>query len=82
LHPGHVSEIKEQHEPEFVPQAFLDYFDSSEITENGYWGYPESASAEKGKRAIERLVDSAVEYMQTLENVTKRVKAKRKANLR
>lgn len=77
LHPQLVSEIKVLHEPEFVPQAFMDYFDTSEITDDGCWGYPEAASSAKGKRAMELLIDCALEYLQTLENVTMRVKTKK-----
>ncbi len=73
-HPEHVREIAPQHNPEFVPQAFMDYFDVTEITEDGYWGFPEEATSDKGAKVLDIMVQCALEYLQEVENVTQKLK--------
>src|SRR5688572_6333796 len=43
LFPADVRKVPSGGERTFPPQPFLDYFDSTELTEDGYWGWPESA---------------------------------------
>jgi len=76
LHPEYVSEIKKQNDPVFVPQAFMDYFDVTEITEDGYWGFPEEATSEKGKKVMDLMVEGCLEYLNEIEKVTMKVKNK------
>ncbi len=51
----------------FPPQAFLDYFDTVELAPEGFWGWPEAATAEKGRRAFEQLVRSSLEWVRQIE---------------
>ncbi|MDF2668707.1 MAG: Creatininase [Paenibacillus sp.] len=73
-HPEKVQAIVPQTNPEFVPQAFMDYFDVTEITQDGYWGFPEEATADKGARVLDIMVQCALEYLQEIEIVTQKVK--------
>lgn len=51
----------------FPPQAFLDYFDMTELTRDGHWGWPAAATAEKGRRAMDALVVTALRFIQQIE---------------
>jgi len=51
----------------FPPQAFLDYFDMTELTREGHWGWPAEATAEKGRRAMDALVETALRFYQQVE---------------
>jgi len=75
LHPEHVADIKRQHEPDFVPQAFMDYFDVGDITPDGYWGFPEDATAEKGSKVLELMLREGIKYIENLDRITKQVRA-------
>ncbi|WP_164821482.1 creatininase family protein [Paenibacillus koleovorans] len=55
-----------------VDQSMLDYLDMTETCADGYWGYPESASPEKGRLFAEHFVACALDYLDKL----KRLKAK------
>lgn len=77
LHKEHVSEIVPQDEPTTVPQDFMDYFDVTEITEDGYWGYPEKASEEKGEKVMQLMLDCAFEYLRQLDEVKERVQRRK-----
>jgi creatinine amidohydrolase len=52
---------------EFPPQPYLDYFDATELTPHGHWGWPEAATAEKGRRALEALLESALGFIDGIE---------------
>lgn len=52
----------------FPPQAFLDYFDMTELTPEGHWGWPEAATAEKGRRAMDALVETALRFIGQIES--------------
>jgi creatinine amidohydrolase len=69
----HVQEIVPQQVPTTVPQDFMDYFDVTEITEDGYWGFPEGASAEKGTKMMELMEECAIAYLDQIEAVKKRI---------
>lgn len=60
-----------------IPQAFLDYFDMTEITKDGYWGYPQAASAEKGRLAMSSMVECLLSYYEKLEKDWDSISAKR-----
>lgn len=62
-----VKDIRAMGEPVNVPRDYMDYFDVTEISEDGYWGFPEAASAEKGRLLAELAVQGAVEYLRKLE---------------
>lgn len=49
------------------PQAFLDYFDMTELTRDGHWGWPEAATAEKGRRALDALVATGLRFVREIE---------------
>ncbi len=67
LCPEHVEPIAPQQKPTTSPQDYMDYFDVSEITEDGYWGYPEEATAEKGCRLLDLYEAGAIAYIDALE---------------
>ncbi len=73
LHSDLVGEVSANDRKSFVPQAYLDYFDISEITDEGYWGYPESATSEKGERIMSLMIESALAYLHDLDATTRRV---------
>ncbi|CAI6051851.1 creatininase family protein [Cohnella sp. JJ-181] len=76
LHPEYVSDIKVQKNPVLFPQAYMDYFDVGELTADGYWGFPEEATAEKGSKVIELMLHEGLKYIEELERVTLEVKAR------
>lgn len=78
LSPELVKEIRPQSEPTTVPQDYMDYFDTSEITEDGYWGFPEAGTAEKGRQLMDLQVDIALNYLAKLEAFKTKVEAKKK----
>ena len=65
----HVADIDLQNDFEYQPQDFLDYFDISKVTKYGYWGYPEAATAEKGEKMLNLLVDCTIEYLGKVETL-------------
>lgn len=70
-----VSEINLDKEKTLYPQDFLDYFDMSEITSDGYWGHPENASSEKGEKWINMLLEAALDYIQKINNTQTKLQA-------
>jgi creatinine amidohydrolase len=52
---------------DYVPQGlsgeFFDYLDISALTESGVWGKPSQASPEKGKAALDLMVEKTVQYI-------------------
>ncbi|MCR2821186.1 creatininase family protein [Lederbergia panacisoli] len=74
LHKNYVGEIRSQTNTEFAPQAFMDYFDVTQITEDGYWGYPEEATIEKGEKMARIFIECALEYLQEIERMKLKVK--------
>jgi creatinine amidohydrolase len=66
LHPEWVGDVPVESPRSFPPQSFLDYFDSSELTAEGHWGWPEAATAEKGRRAFEQLQIAALETVRQI----------------
>lgn len=63
----HVKSIRLPEHREFLPQDFLDYFDCLELTEDGYWGFPEAATKEKGAKMMDLLVECAIDYLKQLD---------------
>ncbi|WP_158289450.1 creatininase family protein [Paenibacillus flagellatus] len=63
-----------QQPPTAVPQDFLDYFDAVDLTGDGYWGFPEAASKEKGRLIADLFADCAVDYLDQIERVRKSLK--------
>jgi creatinine amidohydrolase len=64
LHPQHVRKFTADATPEtFSRQAFLDYFDTAELTRHGHWGWPAAATAEKGRQAFEHLVEASLAFI-------------------
>lgn len=74
LTPDHVKQYVPQTAAPTVPQDFMDYFDVTEITEDGYWGYPEDATAEKGVRMMALNVECAIEYLKQIDNEKERIR--------
>jgi creatinine amidohydrolase len=52
----------------FPPQFLLDYYDITEITRTGHWGWPEAATAEKGRRAMALLIETALRFIRQVES--------------
>lgn len=67
LHPGLVGAIEPQPDAAFVPQDFMDYFDTTELTASGYWGFPQQGSADKGRRFLDITLECALEHLQAIE---------------
>lgn len=74
LYKDYVSEIEPQEDPEFYPQSFMDYYDTSELTQKGYWGFPEDATAEKGEIVIKHTVDAIMEHIEAAEKAEKKIR--------
>lgn len=62
----HVKPIQLADKREFYPQDYLDHFDCLELTEDGYWGFPEAATKEKGARMLDLLIESSLTYLNKL----------------
>ncbi|MDO8539084.1 MAG: GNAT family N-acetyltransferase [Opitutaceae bacterium] len=77
LHPQHVRPMPAGAETEksFPPQPYLDYFDTTELTRHGHWGWPEAASAEKGRRAMDELVANALRTIEDIEAMARKISA-------
>lgn len=78
LYKEHVKPHAGQREVAKVPQDYMDYFDVTEITEDGYWGFPEEATVEKGQRVMELMVECAMDYLEKLEQFREHVAEKKK----
>ena len=74
----HVKPFVPQQAPTVVPQDFMDYFDVTEITEDGYWGFPEEATAEKGQKMLDLTLECALDYLAEIERVRKRIETRGK----
>lgn len=70
----YVKQIKEPINREFHPQDFMDYFDNMELTEDGYWGFPEDASKNKGEKMMELLVECALDYLHQLDALKRKMR--------
>lgn len=57
-----------------VDQSMLDYWDMTELCADGYWGYPDSATAEKGRLIAERFVPRAIDYLEKLKRLKARLR--------
>jgi creatinine amidohydrolase len=74
LCPAHVKDYIPQTAPTSVPQDFMDYFDVTELTEDGYWGYPEAASAEKGLKMMDLMEECSLAYLQQIDREKARIR--------
>lgn len=63
----HVRECIVSEERTFYPQEYMDYLDNMALTEDGYWGYPELATKEKGEKLVELLEECAMAYITNIE---------------
>jgi creatinine amidohydrolase len=81
LFPKLVAEIRhpEQPDPFFPPQDFMDYFDVTDLTEDGYWGYPESATPAKGEQLVNILVESILEYLDRVDEQAEQIEERKKS---
>lgn len=77
LYPDRVRPVAASGETSFPPQAFLDYFDITDLTATGHWGWPEAASAEKGRRLFEGMVSSALEFVAAIEAESRRIASRK-----
>jgi creatinine amidohydrolase len=76
----HVRPYVPQQSPTVVPQDFMDYFDVTELTEDGYWGFPEEATAEKGRKMLDLTLECAIEYVNEIERERARIAARNNKN--
>ncbi|MDF2959372.1 MAG: Creatininase [Paenibacillus sp.] len=74
LYPQYVGPIRELPDKRFHPQEFMDYFDVMDLSDDGYWGFPESGTAEKGARLLDIMVESALQYLERLEQHHKKLR--------
>ena len=61
--PWQVGDSRVDHVPDVGP-VYFDYLPMKEFCPDGVWGRPSLATAEKGRMAIETMVDYTVEYLQ------------------
>lgn len=73
LHPDRVGQIRSTDKRQFALQDDLDYFDMAELTEDGYWGFPERATADKGRRWLDLLEETALERIRHLDSSRERL---------
>ena len=73
LYPSHVRAIPRGGARTFPPQPLLDYFDSTQLTEEGYWGWPEAATAAKGERAFAALVELGLKFVMEVEAMDRKL---------
>jgi creatinine amidohydrolase len=73
----HVLEPVPQADAVNVPQDYMDYFDVADLTEDGYWGYPEAATEEKGEKLLKLMVECAIDFLRHLEATHESVRLKR-----
>lgn len=76
LFPEYVKQITKQHDPEFFSQSFIDYFDVTDLTQHGYWGFPEEATSEKGRQAMDLIVQHGLQYIRDVDMATAKLKTK------
>ncbi|WP_164821602.1 creatininase family protein [Paenibacillus koleovorans] len=74
LTPEHVKPHVPQTQAVSVPQDYMDYFDMDDISEDGYWGYPELASREKGEKLMQLLVECGLDYLRELDETREAVR--------
>ncbi|TVY08571.1 creatininase family protein [Paenibacillus cremeus] len=67
LRPELVGQVKELNDKQFQLQDYMDYFDVMDLSEDGYWGFPESGTVEKGAKLMDIMVDGALQYLERLE---------------
>jgi len=72
LYPDAVRQIpvSDSADLKFPPQAMLDYYDTTELTPEGHWGWPEDATAEKGRKAMALIVETSLKFLQHIEDIT------------
>ncbi|QNK54890.1 creatininase family protein [Paenibacillus sp. PAMC21692] len=75
LCPEHVEPIVPATAHTTVPQDYMDYFDVIDITEDGYWGFPQEATADKGKQLLDLMEDRSIAYLEALEQERRRINA-------
>jgi len=75
LCPDRVEAVVPQTRHASAPQDYMDYFDVIDITEDGYWGFPEEATADKGRRLLDLIENSAFAYLEAIEQERRRIKA-------
>jgi creatinine amidohydrolase len=67
LHPQYVGTIRELPGQQFQPQEYMDYFDVMDLSGDGYWGYPESGTADKGAKLMDIIVEAALQAIERIE---------------
>lgn len=77
LCPEHVDAIVPVTAHTSAPQDYMDYFDVIDITEDGYWGFPQEGTAEKGARQLELIEESSVGFIEALDRERGRITAAR-----
>lgn len=75
LCPEHVEAIVPEAAHTSVPQDYMDYFDVIDITGDGYWGFPEEATADKGARLLELIEESSLAFLEGIEQERERINA-------
>lgn len=62
-----VGEIRQVNGHAGLHRSFMDQFDVTEMTGDGYWGRPESATKDKGRRVLELMLDCSLAYIRLFE---------------
>lgn len=75
LYPDEVRGLPTEGSRTFPAQPLMDYFDSTELAPEGFWGWPEAATAEKGRRAFEALVASSLNVLAQVEAIDRQLAA-------
>lgn len=82
LYPELVLDVISLDNPMFYPQDYMDYFDVTDLCTDGYWGYPELATAEKGKRIMDITLECTLEYLQQIEAFMQNMENTQRRNAR
>lgn len=69
----YIGEIKLNDDHNYLPQSFLDYFDISDLTADGYWGYPEDATEDKGQKLFHLMLEETLNYISLIEKIRKKL---------
>ena len=65
LAPNQVSSERVDHIPEGVSETYFDYTLLKELCPDGVWGRPSLATAEKGEKLMDAIVQRAVGNIET-----------------
>jgi creatinine amidohydrolase len=76
LFPQHVGRLPAGGNRMLPPQPMLDYFDSTDLAPEGFWGWPEAATAEKGRLAFDALIAAGLKFIEEIADMERKLATK------